>query len=230
MVGVLTLHRTTIGKKVIMAVTGLIGIGFVIGHMYGNLKVFFGAEEFDAYAEGLRELGSPIFTHAEPLWVIRLVLLAAVGLHVWAAWSLYQESRQARPAKYTVQTTLETTWAARYIRVGGAVIFIFIILHLMHFTWGVPGIHPDFIPGEVYHNLVVGFQSYFYLPAIFYLVAVALLGFHLYHGVWSMFQTLGLNSKSYTHLLRGLALVVALVVSLGFAVVPLGVIFGLVSA
>ena len=122
MVGVMTLHRTTIGKKVIMAVTGLIGIGFVLGHMYGNLKVFFGAEEFDAYAEGLRALGSPIFTHSEPLWLIRLVLLAAVALHVWSAWSLYQESRQARATKYAVQTTLETTWAARYIRVGGTVI------------------------------------------------------------------------------------------------------------
>jgi succinate dehydrogenase / fumarate reductase cytochrome b subunit len=228
MVGVMTLHRTTIGKKVIMAVTGLIGIGFVIGHMYGNLKVFSGAKEFNAYAEGLREFGSPIFTHSEPLWLVRLVLLAAVVLHVWAAWTLYQESRQARVTKYSMQTTLETTWAARYIRFGGTVIFIFIILHLMQFTWGVPGIHPDFIPGNAYHNLVTGFQSYFYLPAIFYLVAMALLGFHLYHGTWSMFQTLGLNSKNYTHLLRGLALVVALVVSLGFAVVPLGVLLGLV--
>lgn len=230
MVGVLTLHRTTIGKKVIMAVTGLIGIGFVIGHMYGNLKVFFGAEEFNAYAEGLRELGSPILTHAELLWLVRLVLLIAVVLHVWAAWSLYQESRQARSVKYLNLNPQETTWAARYIRFGGTVIFIFIILHLMHFTWGVPGIHPDFIPGEVYHNLVVGFQSYFYLPAIFYLFAVAMLGFHLYHGAWSMFQTLGLNNKNYTHLLRGLALAVALVVSIGFAVVPLGVILGLVTA
>ncbi len=230
MVGVMTLHRTTIGKKVIMAVTGLIGIGFVIGHMYGNLKVFSGAEEFNAYAEGLREFGSPIFTHAEPLWLVRLILLVAVGLHVWAAWSLYQESRQARLTKYSMQTILETTWAARYIRFGGTVIFIFIILHLMQFTWGVPGIHPNFIPGNAYHNLVTGFQSYFYLPAIFYLVAMALLGFHLYHGAWSMFQTLGLNGKNYTHLLRGLALAVALVVSIGFAVVPLGVVLGLVTA
>jgi len=230
MVGVMTLHRTTIGKKVIMAVTGLIGIGFVIGHMYGNLKVFFGAEEFNTYAEGLREIGQPIFTHSELLWIIRLVLLLAVGLHVWSAWSLYQESRQARSTKYVKQTTLETTWAARYIRFGGTVILIFIILHLMHFTWGIPGVHPDFIPGDVYHNLVVGFQSYFYLPAIFYLIAVALLGFHLYHGTWSMFQTLGLNSKNYTHLLRGLALILAIVVSVGFAIVPLGVMFGLVTA
>jgi succinate dehydrogenase / fumarate reductase cytochrome b subunit len=212
-----------------MAITGPIWIGFVFGHMYGNLKVFSGPEEFNAYAEGLREFGEPFFTHSEPLWLIRLVLLVAVVLHVWAAWTLYQESRQARSAKYALYTTLQTTAAARYIRFGGTVILIFIILHLMHFTWGIPGIHPDFVPGDVYHNLVVGFQSYFYLPAIFYLVAVALLGLHLYHGTWSMFQTLGLNSQNYTHLLRALALILAIVVSVGFAIVPLGVIFGLVT-
>lgn len=229
MVGVLTLPRTTIGKKVIMAVTGLIGIGFVLGHMYGNLKVFSGPEEFNAYAEGLRELGAPIFTHSELLWLVRLVLLAAVGLHVWSAWALYQDSRRARSTEYARYTTLHTNVAARYIRFGGTVIFIFIILHLMHFTWGIPGIHPDFIPGDVYHNLVVGFQSYYYLPAIFYLLAVLLLGFHLYHGAWSMFQTLGLNNSSYTHLWRGLAWILAVVITVGFAIVPLGVMFGWVT-
>jgi len=229
MVGVLTLHRTTIGKKVIMAVTGLIGIGFVIGHMYGNLKVFFGPGEFNEYAEGLRELGAPIFTHAEPLWIVRLVLLVAVGLHAWAAWSLYQDSLRARSTKYTLHRKIETTAAARYIRLGGVVIFLFIILHLMHFTWGVPGVHPDFQQGRVYHNLVVGFQSYGYVPAIIYLVAMLALGFHLYHGAWSMFQTLGLNNKTYTKPLRGLALVLAIVVAGGFAVVPLAVILGLVA-
>ncbi len=229
MVGVLTLPRTTIGKKVIMAVTGLIGIAFVLGHMYGNLKVFFGPEEFNAYAEGLRELGAPIFTHSEPLWLMRLVLLAAVGLHVWSAWALYQDSRRARSTQYATYTTLHTNVAARYIRFGGTVILIFIILHLMHFTWGIPGIHPDFIPGDVYHNLVVGFQSYYYLPAIFYLAAVLVLGFHLYHGAWSMFQTLGLNNSSYTHLWRGLALILAVVTTVGFAIVPLGVMFGWVT-
>lgn len=229
MVGVLTLPRTTIGKKVIMAVTGLIGIGFVIGHMYGNLKVFSGPEEFNAYAEGLRTFGEPIFTHSEPLWIVRIVLLVAVALHVWSAWSLYQDSRRARSTKYVVHTTLHTNAAARYIRFGGTVIFIFIILHLMQFTWGVPVIQPDFIPGNAYHNLVVGFQSYYYLPAIFYLVALAFLAFHLYHGVWSMFQTLGLNNSGYTKVWQGLALVVTIVVTVGFAVVPLGVMFGLVT-
>lgn len=229
MVGVLTLHRTTIGKKVIMAVTGLIGIGYVIAHMYGNLKVFFGPGEFNEYAEGLREFGAPFFTHAEPLWIARLVLLAAVVLHSWAAWSLYQDSLRARSTRYTLHQTIETTVAARYIRLGGVIIFLFIILHLMHFTWGVPGIHPDFQQGQVYRNLVIGFQSYGYVPAIIYLVAMLVLGFHLYHGAWSMFQTLGLNNQSYTNSLRMLALVLAIVVAGGFAVVPLAVILGIVA-
>ena len=230
--GILRLTQSSVGKKVIMAVTGVIGIGFVIGHMYGNLKAlpfFGGPEEFNIYAEGLRELGEPLLTHSELLWAVRIVLLLAVVLHVWSAWSLYQESERARSTKYAMHTKLETTAAARYIRIGGVIILLFLILHLMHFTWGVPGIHPDFRPGDAYHNLVVGFQSYAYIPAIIYLVAVIALGFHLYHGTWSMFQTLGLNNKSYTKPLRTVALLVAIVVAGGFAIVPLSVIVGLVS-
>ncbi|MEW5957635.1 MAG: succinate dehydrogenase cytochrome b subunit [Chloroflexota bacterium] len=229
MVGVMTFPRTTIGKKVIMAVTGLIGIGFVLGHMYGNLKVFFGPAEFNRYAEGLRELGAPIFTHSEPLWIVRLVLLAAVALHVWSAWSLYQDSLKARSGRYIVRQTLQTTAAARYIRFGGVVILLFIILHLMQFTWGVPRIHPDFRPGDAYHNLVTGFQSYGYAPAVIYLVAMFFLGFHLYHGAWSMCQTLGLNNKTTTKPLRAVALILAVVVAGGFAIVPLSVMLGLVA-
>ena len=119
--------------------------------------------------------------------------------------------------------------AARYIRLGGVVILLFIFLHLMHFTWGVPGVHPNFRHGDAYHNLVVGFQSYGYLPAILYLVAMLVLAFHLYHGTWSLFQTLGLNNKTYTKPLRAAALLLAIVVAGGFAVVPLSVIFGIVD-
>jgi succinate dehydrogenase / fumarate reductase cytochrome b subunit len=229
--GILRLTQTSIGKKVIMAVTGLIGVAFVLGHMYGNLKVFFGEEEFAAYAIGLRELGEPIFTHSEPLWLVRLVLLAAVVLHVWAAWSLSRESQRARQVQYAQYKTLKTNLAALYMRVGGVILLIFLVFHLMHFTWGVPGIHPDFIWAEsgAYHNLVVGLQSYAYLPAIFYIIAMVFLASHLYHGVWSMFQTLGLNNKDYTQALRWLALATAIIVAGGFAIVPLAVIIGLVK-
>jgi succinate dehydrogenase / fumarate reductase cytochrome b subunit len=229
MIGALTLYRTTIGRKVIMAVTGLIGIGYVIGHMIGNLKVFFGMADFNEYAHGLREFGAPFFTHSEPLWIVRLVLLAAVVLHSWAAWTLYQDSRRARPVKYAKHTKIHVDLAALYIRLGGLILFIFVIFHLMHFTWGIPGVHPDFRPGDAYHNLVVGFQSYFFLPAIFYLIAMVVLAFHLYHGTWSLFQTLGLNNKNYSRTLRALSWFLAIVVPGGFSIVPLAVILGIVS-
>lgn len=226
--GVVNLYRTSIGKKVVMAITGLVGIGFVIVHMYGNLKVFAGAEYFNSYSEGLRELGAPIFGHAHLLWILRLVLLAAVVLHVWAAWSLYQESRHARTVEYVKQSTVQASPAALYIRVGGVILFIFLIFHLMHFTWGVPGIHPDFSETDVYRNLVVGFQSYGYLPAIFYLAAMAALGFHLHHGTSSLFQTLGLSDR-LAKPLRALSWCLAIVIAAGFAIVPLAVMLGFVS-
>lgn len=227
-IGVINLYRTSIGKKVIMAITGLIGIGFVILHMYGNLKVFGGPEYFNAYSEGLRGLGAPIFGHTHLIWIGRLVLLAAVVLHVWAAWSLYQESTHARAVKYIKHTKIQASVAALYIRVGGVILLIFIIFHLMHFTWGVSGIHPDFSETDVYRNLVVGFSSYGYLPAIFYLVAMTALGFHLYHGTASLFQTLGLNDHDAKPL-RVFSLCLAIVVAAGFAIVPLAVMFGLIS-
>jgi succinate dehydrogenase / fumarate reductase cytochrome b subunit len=227
-IGVISLYRTSIGKKVIMALTGVIGIGFVILHMYGNLKIFGGTEHFNAYSEGLRELGAPVFGHSHLLWLLRLILLAAVVLHVWAAWSLYQEKRKARAHKYIKHTKIQATPAALYVRVGGVIIFIFVIFHLMQFTWGVPFIIPHFSQTDVYRNVIVGFQSYAYLPAIFYLVAMAALGFHLYHGTMSLFQTLGLSS----HLAKPLIVLswcLAVVIAVGFALVPLAVVFGFIS-
>ena len=229
MVGALTLYRTTIGRKIIMAVTGLVGIGFVLGHMYGNLKIFIGPEYFQEYAEGLRALGAPVFGHTHVLWIMRLVLLACVILHVWAAYTLYQDSNHARSTNYAQHKTLQATFASLYIRVGGTIILIFLIFHLAQFTWGTPGISPDFVYGEVYNNVVLGFQSYFYLPAIFYLIVMVILGFHIYHGAWSMFQTLGLNNKNYTHALRTLSLALAIIIAGGFSVVPLAVIFGILQ-
>ncbi len=228
-VGVLNLYRTTIGKKVIMAVTGFIGIGYVVMHMYGNLKAFIGPEYFNHYAEGLRELGAPIFGYSHLLWIARLVLIPAAILHIWAAWSLYREAEEARSTKYVKHAKLQADVAALNMRLGGVVLVTFLILHLMQFTWGTPGVHPNFSQTDAYHNLVVGFQSYSYLPAILYLVAMAALGLHLYHGVWSMFQTLGLNNQTYTQPLRILSIIVAIVVAGGFSIVPLAVILGIIS-
>jgi succinate dehydrogenase / fumarate reductase cytochrome b subunit len=228
MVGVLSLHRTTIGKKVIMAVTGLIWIGFVTFHMYGNLKAFGGPDYFNAYAEGLREIGEPIFGRTHLLWIARLILGAAFLLHVWAFYELYQQNQQSRSTPYVMHTRLQANQAALTMRYGGVAILLFVIYHLLHFTLGAPVIHPDFIWDDAYHNLVTGFQSYFYIPSIIYILAVIVLGFHLYHGTWSMFQTLGLNNKAYTKFIRMVAWVLAIVVPVGFAIVPLSVMAGII--
>lgn len=226
--GFSVLYRSTIGRKVIMAVTGLVGIGFILGHMYGNLKVFSGMVYFDAYAEGLRELGAPVLGYGHGLFIARIVLLAAVVLHVWAAVTLTRDSWNARPQNYNDKKVLQANYASMTMRYGGIILFFFIIFHLMHFTWGTPGVHPDFEYGQAYQNLVIGFQSYFFIPALFYIVAVTALGFHIYHGTWSMLQTLGLNNRNYSMIIRAASLGLAVVTVLGFAVVPLGVMLGFV--
>ena len=202
------------------------GIGFVAFHMYGNLKIFAGAAYFNAYSEGLREIGSPIFGHTHLLWVMRLVLVGSVLLHVWAAVSLVRKARAARSTRYEVTRTIQADYAAKTIRLGGIVLLLFVIYHLMHFTWGTPGIHNDFIHGDPYHNVVAGFQ---FLPAtIFYLVAVTALGFHLYHGTWSMVQTLGFLNQQYDRPVRMLGLLLALVIAIGFAAVPVAILVGVI--
>jgi succinate dehydrogenase / fumarate reductase cytochrome b subunit len=228
-IGILTLYRSSIGKKVIMALTGLVWIGFVFAHMYGNLKVFQGAEYFNHYAEALRELGAPFFSYGQVLWIMRIVLMICLVAHMWAAWTLYQESQRARSTKYIKHQNLQANPAALYIRYGGVVIIVFILIHLMQFTLGLPIVQPSFDPNNPYYNLVVGFQAFYHIWAIFYIIAVTLLGFHLYHGAWSMFQTLGLNNQSYSGLLRVFALVLAVVITVGFAIVPLSVILGIVT-
>jgi succinate dehydrogenase / fumarate reductase, cytochrome b subunit len=213
---VMTLPHTTIGKKIIMAVTGLIGVGFVIGHMYGNLKAFLGPAYFNEYAEGLRAFGEPLFGHLHLLTVVRIVLLASVVLHVWAAVSLTRQAQRARPSNYVMKRHVQANYAAVTMRWGGLVLFLFLLYHLAHFTWGVPLIHNQFIQGDAYHNLVTGFS--FPPIAILYIIAVVALGLHLYHGGWSMFQTLGLNNDNTEKPLRALAAALAIVVTLGFAV------------
>jgi len=227
MIGVMTLYRSSIGKKVIMAVTGLIWIGFLTLHLYGNLKVFGGAAYFNEYSEGLREIGAPIFGHTHLLWLARIVLLVAIGLHIWSAYELSAQSLKSRPQKYGKYRTLQADYASMTMRWGAIAIFLFIIYHLMHFTFGIPGVHNDFIPGDAYHNLVTGFQS---IPAaIIYIIAMIALGFHLYHGTWSLFQTLGLNNRSYTRLIRVLASVLAIGLTIGFISIPVAVMTGIVS-
>jgi succinate dehydrogenase / fumarate reductase, cytochrome b subunit len=222
----LTLYRSSIGKKAIMAITGLIGYGFVIIHMIGNLKVFQGREHFDEYAEFLRTVGSPAVPEGALLWIIRIVLLAAVALHVWMAVSLTRQDLGARSVRYRQKKQVQASFASLTLRWGGIALFLFIVYHLLHFTFGVAAIHPTFVRGAAYDNVVAGFLNP--LNVLVYLLAMAALAMHLYHGVWSMFQTLGLNGSRTDGLWRGLAVLSAVALFVGFSLVPLAVVAGFV--
>jgi succinate dehydrogenase / fumarate reductase, cytochrome b subunit len=212
--------RSTIGYKVVMAVSGLILFGFVIGHMIGNLTVYLGPHAMNAYAEFLRE-----FLHGGGLWVARAVLLVAVVAHIKSAWSLARINAAARPIAYQKTSPRESTYASRTMRWSGVLVLAFIIYHLLHLTIG--SAHPDFIPGDAYHNVVVGLQQ---APAaIFYIIAMIALGMHLFHGASSMLQTLGLNHARYNRLRNVLSAGLAMVVVVGNLSFPATILAGLVS-
>jgi succinate dehydrogenase / fumarate reductase cytochrome b subunit len=212
-------------KKAIMAVTGIFLFGWIFAHMFGNLKIFFGPESFNHYAEFLREMGSPLIPPMGLLWVTRFVLLAAVGLHIWAATSLTLQNRRARPIDYRELRGVELDYAARTMRMSGYLLAVYIVYHLMHLTFG--SVHADFVPSDPYSNVVSAFQA---LPvAAVYIFANLLLGLHLYHGLWSLFQSLGWSHPTYNPWRRRFAVALALVVSAGFISVPLGVLAGIVS-
>ncbi|MCC6168155.1 MAG: succinate dehydrogenase cytochrome b subunit [Caldilineaceae bacterium] len=221
------LYRSSIGKKVVMAVTGLIWIGYVVLHMYGNLKAFQGAEYFNHYAEGLRDIGTPVFGHLHLLTIARLILIPALLLHIWSAYSLYLAARAARPVRYDKWRAVQANYAALSIRWGGVALLIFILFHLAQLTWGIRGFHTDFVRGDAYHNLIGAFQ--FWPVTLLYLVGVVALGLHLYHGTWSMFRTLGGGTGEWDGAARALAWLLAIVVPVGFAAVPLAVQFGFLS-
>ncbi len=222
---IIELYRSPMAKKAVMALTGVILFGFVLSHMTGNLKVFQGPEKINAYAEGLRELGKPILGHGELLWILRFGLLAAVGLHMLSAWQLTQLNRKARPVSYAKRKPQTATYASRTMRYGGVIILFFVIYHLLHLTVG--NVHVDFKHGDVYHNLVTAFQNP--LIAGFYILAVTALGFHLYHGLWSMFQSLGWSGPRLNAFRRQFAIAFAVIVTLGFVSVPLAILSGLIS-
>jgi succinate dehydrogenase / fumarate reductase cytochrome b subunit len=221
----LTLYRSSIGKKALMAVSGLLLAGFVVAHMLGNLKMFQGAEAMDAYAVFLRELGYPVLPEYGLLWIARLALLGAVGVHAVAAFQLWQQSRKARPTGYRKEDSQVFSYASRTMRWGGVIVLLFIVYHILHFTTGT--VHPDFEYGTVYANVVVGFQNP--LVAGFYLVAVGALALHLYHGIWSVFATLGVQNPKVERLRRPLAAGIALFLFVGYATVPVGVVAGVLT-
>lgn len=214
---ILSFWHSTLGKKVVMGLTGLIMVGFLVAHMVGNLQAFLGPEKLDAYGAMLH---GPLH---EVVLLSRAVLLLAVVLHIITAYQLTMLDRSARPAAYARKVPQAATLASRTLRVGGVLLLVFIFFHLLHFTVG--SVHPDFIEGRVFHNLVSGLSQP--VVALFYIVAMLSLGLHLFHGAWSSFRTLGLSQASPHPLQRPVALGLALVLWLGFTVIPVAVLLGL---
>jgi len=211
--------NSSVGKKAVMAVTGIIGVLFVIGHMVGNLQVFQGADRLNAYGHLLH---GPL---NELVWGARVVLLLALVLHVLAAYQLTIQNRAARPIGYAVRTSQVSTLASRTLRWGGVLLLAFIIYHLLDLTIGT--VNPAFQEGDVYANLLGSMHRP--LIAVFYIVAMAALGLHLYHGAWSSLRTLGVAQASASPLKRRAAVVIAIIIAVGFAVVPLAVLLGVVK-
>jgi succinate dehydrogenase / fumarate reductase cytochrome b subunit len=217
-----------VGQKVVMAVTGIILVAFVIAHMLGNLKIFMGAEAINHYARFLREVGDPLAPYGSLLWVARFILLVSVVLHIAAAVLLTRMNWAARPQGYHTKRSLAATYSSLTMRASGVLLIVFILYHLLHMTGGVVGFGPgQFHHLQVYQNALAGF-SVWYVTAL-YVLAMAALCLHLDHGVWSMFQTLGLCSARTTPVLRTLSRGVALLLFVGFSAVPVAVLAGWVQ-
>lgn len=219
---ILNFYHTTIGKKVVMAVTGAIWVGYVLAHMFGNLKIFVGPETINAWGEFLRTFGADIVGRGGVLWIARAVLLVALVLHIATAIQLKRLDRASRPVAYRQRGYVNTDFAARTMGWGGAFILIFVIYHVLHMTTGT--LHPNFEEGSIYQNLVIGLGQP--LVGAFYVLAMVVLGLHLYHGTWSLFQSLGVNAFPRSGALRRLGQLVAVVVAGGFMLVPLAILFG----
>ncbi len=227
---VMTLYRSSVGKKIMMALSGLILFGFVVGHMLGNLKAFeswdgVGPHPLDTYGQFLREFGYPLIPEYGLLWGVRIALLVAVGVHILAAVQLWSQSRSARPDRYRKEKSQVFSYASRTMRWGGVIVAAFVVYHILHFTTGT--VHPDFEYGSVYENLVIGFQNP--LVSGFYVLAVGALCLHLYHGLWSVFSTLGVQNPRVDRIRRPLAAVISAGLFVGFAVVPVAVLAGILT-
>lgn len=222
MAAAVTLYRSSLGKKFVMAVTGIILFGFVFAHMIGNLKIYQGEAKLNAYAVFLREVGGPVFAHEQVLWILRLVLLAAVGLHIAAAYQLTRMSQRSRPVAYARRRSVQASYASLTMRWGGVTLLLFVIYHILHFTTGT--VHPEYVQENVYRNVVSGFQRWY--VSAFYILAMLALGLHMYHGLWSMWQSLGLSNKRVNGLIRSGATVFTVITVLGNVSIPLAVLAG----
>jgi succinate dehydrogenase cytochrome b subunit len=212
-------YASMVGKKVVMGVTGLIGIGFVILHSLGNLLVFRGPAAINSYSRFLKSTG-------ELLWTLRIVLVIAVILHVIAAVQLTLQSRAARPIGYTKHESQVATIASRTMRWGGALLLVFIVLHILHFTTGTIKPAGVFSSEDVYANVVASFRIWW--VALLYVLAMVFLGLHLFHGAWSSVRSIGVSPPSPQPLHRRVSVVIAILVWAAFTAVPVAVFAGFV--
>ena len=208
---------STLGKKWLMAVTGIILFGFVVGHMLGNLQIYLGQEQLDHYAE-LLQANKPF------LWAFRSVLLFCVSVHIWAAVVIWLRNRSARPVKYRMFQPPGLDYAARTMVWSGPIVALFIVYHLLDFTVGTA--NPDFIKGEVYHNVIASFSNP--VIALVYVAANLLLAFHLYHGLWSLFQTFGWDHPRFGWIRRAVAIFFSVLIGAANISIPLAVLTGVV--
>jgi succinate dehydrogenase / fumarate reductase, cytochrome b subunit len=219
--------RSSIALKAIMASTGALLVGFLVVHMMGNLKIFVGADAFDHYAHWLRTIATPVVPYEGFLWIQRTVLLVAVVAHIWSATVLTIRAKRARPVKYAHRPPVRGSYAARTMRWGGAIVLVFIVWHILDLTTRT--VNPVRDHSQAYDAVVQDFAPGRWWVTLFYVVAMVMIGFHLRHGLWSALQTLGVSNARRQRFLKAAALVVSVVLSAGFVIVPLAVTFGLVG-
>ena len=222
----LEFYRSALGKKYTMAITGIVLMGYVLVHMIGNLKLYLGPRSLDAYGEWLREVGEPVLPRTVLLWSVRTILILAFLLHVHAAFALTMINRRARPTRYrSKRDYVAANYASRTMRWTGVIVGLFVLFHLMDLTWGTA--NPRFVRGDVYQNVVASFQRWPVAAA--YVVANLALAAHLYHGAWSLFQTMGWSNRRFNHWRRYFAVAFAVLVAAGNISFPVAVLTGIVS-
>jgi succinate dehydrogenase / fumarate reductase cytochrome b subunit len=211
----------------LMALSGLLFIAFVLGHMYGNLHAFAGHEEFNEYAEHLRTIGEPFLPYGGALWILRVALILALAVHLYAAFTLWARAKRARTTPYVMKKRTGATWASLMMRWGGVTLLLFIIWHLLNFTVGKVNVEGG--PTNDPYDLLVDTFSVWWLTLI-YLAAMAMLGAHLHHGFWSAFQTLGWTGTARARsLAKSVGFTLALIIAVGFSLVPLAVPAGIIE-
>jgi succinate dehydrogenase / fumarate reductase, cytochrome b subunit len=219
-----TFWGSTLGKKTVMAVSGLIMLGYLVAHVMGNLKVFFGAEEFNSYGRWLRTMGAPVLHEEWALWLVRIVLVAAVVAHAVSAYQLSRRDIRARPVAYAHKRR-RASYATRTMRWGGVIVALFIVWHILDLT--TLTVNENAEHGKPYENIVATFSTWY--GNTIYLIAMIAVGLHVRHGFWSAAQTLGAGSASRDRALKFTANAIALVLTAGFVAVPVAVMTGVVS-